>query len=140
MEQITAMFSEMDNDVEFNAEISELIEKGILADVLSAASKRGFNITEADWNVYRISMSKKRTQILTEAELADVSGGGSGGQITNPKKSKNCFFVRNTNNDGVTRSKCQRLICTKLDDGWWICRCWGTDACVDRMHKISGCN
>ena len=143
MNQIKAMFEEMENNADFNKEITDLIEKGNLSDVLEAASKKGINITEADWDAYRISESKRKKQKLSEAELTDVAG-GKDGTISNPRKSTNCFFIRNFMAKteiiyGEKRDLCARLWCLNVQDGYWECRCWGTIDCIDKWHSTTRC-
>ena len=151
MKQVVAMFEEMGKDTDFNKEIGELFEKGSLEDFLSAAGKRGFDITEADWNEYRESSSKNIAQKISEEELKDVAGGNeigddeTGGEtLEESNRSTICFGDLNKSKeefrDGAFRNQCQNWICTraKYGKGWLLCRCHGTDTCINYWHTSSG--
>ena len=153
MEQIKAMYEEMEKDADFGEEIARLFEKGTVADVLSAASKKGFNITEAEWEEYRNKAEEERRQKLSEEELADVAGGIlehilKKGNRVNPHKSSSCYKNLSPAKEfrnGVERQKCVSPSCAKQinygqhQGDWFECRCWGTNHCVGMWHNAHGC-
>ena len=145
MEQIRAMFDAIDKDTAFCEEINLIMEQGTAADIVSAASKKGFNFTESDWQSYLdwsktvIAMEKVE---ISESELENITG-GKGGSLFHPRMSSKCYYVagnvRGISN-GVLRNKCT-AVCLRTEqgsgDGWWRCKCYGSDICVNRRHYIT---
>jgi len=158
MEQIKLMFEKIETDKEFAEEMQAPIEEGDTEAIIVAAEKNGFNITEADWQEYTKwleSMSDKIDSIidLSEEALEDVAGGypnGDGSQ-SRPWRSTYCWFEGPGGSefrDGMSRKYCKAWQCkawlSKLTapggkDGYYMCRCWGTDKCVGCWHDDSGC-
>ena len=147
MEQIKAMHEEMEKDVDFGEEIAGIFDEGTVADVISAASKKGFKFTEAEWEAHREKEIEERGKILSEEELADVAGGYTPklGDWGKPRKSTKCYWAHSSFDKieiigGAERRKCHRSSCKNYSgNSWYECRCWGTHACVRMMHSIHRC-
>ena len=83
----------------------------------------------------------RKTEKLREEDLEAVSGGG--GHPWDPESSSECWFTSNGGSemrDGAYRKKCRAFACVALTTvrgqgtGWFMCRCHGSDRCVDGWH------
>jgi len=142
MEYMKSFIAAIETDAEFNEEIHALLGDGKVAEVVEAAIRKGFTITEGGLQEY----FEGRINELPEDELENVTGGSSGtgetdGTVNNPHISKTCWFLRRP----LTETFCARLGCKKECNvegvtAWYLCSCWGTSRCVNyRHHKDSAC-
>jgi len=83
---------------------------------------------------------------LKESALTDVAGGG--GHPWDPDRSSKCWYEHNGGSemrDGAYRKKCRAPACVALANifggegtGWYMCKCHGTERCIDGWHYEGG--
>jgi len=82
---------------------------------------------------------------LNEESLKEVAGGGDG-RPSDPQTS-GCWFHavgEAVYRDGARRKKCNQFSCRTLSSvgdyySWYICKCHGTDLCINSWHYEAGC-
>ena len=148
MEQIKLMLEEMEKDNNFEKEMQSLIEKGDTGAIVSAAGKKGFSFTQADWQEY-IKWSQSASsgidskEKLSEEQLEAVSGGSKGSPEDPYKLSCWKYLVGEAEfRDGFMRKACRAVTCktinlVKGNFRWVECKCRFRDTCVDCWHVTS---
>jgi predicted ribosomally synthesized peptide with nif11-like leader len=142
MEQIKAMLDEMSKSGDFAGEMQALINGGNTAAIITAAGKKGFAFTEADWQAFldwgKSMTGENQSKELSPDELERVSGGGT---IWDPDTDRCWFFNGNVyawDKNNVRRKQCKQFACMARDfkGGWGRCSCHGTDRCVGNWHLV----
>ena len=151
MEQIKIMMDMMSNDEAFGKEMTALMKTGDVAAMIALAKKKDVVFTEADWVSYsdwsKSIDAKNESKELAPEELDNVSGGL--GVPWDPGISGcwcHAFSEARENRNGHMRKKCNQFACkafiqrTPLTSSYWaLCKCWGTDRCVDNWHYEEDC-
>ncbi|MCL2603791.1 MAG: Nif11-like leader peptide family RiPP precursor [Defluviitaleaceae bacterium] len=150
MGQFQLMLEAMADDEAFGGEMKPLFEKLSVAEIIAAAKKKGFEITEADWQGYLdwqktlLASSDSDTNELNEKDLEAVAGGFLISYVRDHK----CWFHGDTSatqnvlyRDGAFRVRCRQFACRGFspfepdrDKTWKMCRCFGTNDCVGSWH------
>jgi len=139
MEQMKEFITAVQTDAAFDQEIHSLLGEGKIAELLEAATQKGFSITESDLREHL--ENKGAGNELPEEALENIAGGSrsdnSDGTAYKPYTSETCWFLSGLFN----KSKCARLSCkgkTFVDSTgrgpWYQCCCWGTSNCIDKIH------
>ena len=143
MEQMKLFIEAIETDNAFSEEIHALLQEGKITELLEAAARKGFSITEADLREYMEGNSREE---LPEESLEGISGGSQGnGTISSPFTSESCWYLRGESNSIF---HCKRISCKAvvLDDpygqhplkgDWYQCSCWGTPRCVNSRHHVN---
>ena len=153
MKQIREMIELMESDSAFEEDIRLLVKSGKVKDVVEAAARGGFTVTENDWlEVINFSrtMSVDRADIpsiyeeVDEEQLESIAGGGPTtevGDYWNPYISNNCWFWNPICDDA---KRCMRTSCKQMrfdgdkGEGWYQCCCFNNGWCVKNIHHIAG--
>ncbi|MCL2603790.1 MAG: Nif11-like leader peptide family RiPP precursor [Defluviitaleaceae bacterium] len=155
MEKLQLILAAMETDMAFAEEMNPLFENEKVAEIIAAAKKKGFEVTEADWKGYTewvegLTAEHGGTKELNEDDLDAVAGGTGGSGSTG------CFYIGSRDiGDAKERDQngrvgfggrlanwckspsCKALIPYRLLTGgsnWVTCPCWGTSNCVNKWH------
>jgi len=139
MNPMKEFITAVQTDAAFDKEIHSLLREGKIAEVVEAAARKGFVITEADLREHL--ENKGAGNELPEEALENIAGGArsddSDGTAFKPYTSETCWFLSGL----FDKSKCARLTCigktwvgTEGAGPWYRCSCWGTSNCVDKNH------
>ena len=140
MKQWKDLILALETDAALNEEFYILLKDGKIAEIVDAAARKGFTITETELREYLgdggTKTEKNPSEVLTEEALESVAGG------TNYTVSKSCWFLGGSGDP----NRCTRWICYKtvqlqvLKFETQQCYCYGTSRCVDKMHhKVHAC-
>jgi len=141
MEQMKSFIAAVQADAAFNEEIHSLLGDGKIAEVIEAAARKGFTITEADIpensEIKDAEICGSINGELTEEALENVAG-GTGGDAGNPYRSPTCWFYSLSGGDKCTRTTCKKPVyqLPLLIPQWYICNCFGTARCVGSLHHV----
>ena len=147
MEQIKAMLVEVAKDSAFADEVTALIRDGNTAGIITAAGKKGFVFTQADWREYLAwsknqDFSDRSGKELAAEKLENIVGGGG---FINPDK-EHCWFHAGSEpeyRDGALRKKCNQFACEAWSferTGFYLCKCWGEHRCINGWHYAESCD
>ena len=150
MEQLAAFYKKVETDNELMEKFKELdtTNEGTYYDgIIALAAEYGLTVTKEDLKNSR-SQSGSESGEIGEEELENVTGGlfWNEGNIGNPRRSSRCARTMSDQRElrnGRTRNRCTTRSCNWAggnNTGWYHCRCWGTDFCVDRWHDANRCN
>ena len=142
MEQMKLFLNAIETDAAFDEEIHALIAEGKITEIVEAAARKGFTITETQFREHMDNRSGREE--LSEEALEDIAGGSSSGNGTygNPYVSIGCWLI--TSRTVGTDYPCERIVCKKhvsdgeQGSGWYRCKCWGTGDCVKQLHFVWG--
>jgi len=131
----------IETDAEFNDEIHSLLRDGKITEVVEAAAKKGYTITEADLREHLegngAKVGRKASEVLTEEALENVAGGES--SLFQPRISETCWFMTGfTGAKGCIRFSCKAQVIIGFGrTEWYQCSCYGTSNCVDGQHHTN---
>jgi len=137
MNPMKEFITAVQTDAAFDEEIHALLQDGRITELLEAAARKGFIITETDLRAHIDGKFTKEE--LSEEALEGIAGGSGDGTFSSPYISDGCWFIEEKR---VERNLCSRLVCKKGvlaigKEAWYQCHCWGTSRCRDKEHHVN---